>query len=119
MVSDIEGLEGLYQIDTSGNVISLRRKSPKKLKPYIAEGYCCVDLSVDRKGNDGRDTRKVHRLVAQAFIPNPEERYAVNHINSNKKDNRLENLEWCTKSENEKHAYQNGKVQWQKQDKHK
>lgn len=114
---DIKGYEGLYQVSNTGKVRSLDRtvigKNNSKRLIYGKElsktdngrGYDKVALQ-----NDGRNTRKickVHRLVAETFIPNPENKPEVNHINCNKKDNRVSNLEWSTSSENSKHAYDN------------
>lgn len=95
-MKEIKGYEGLYAIDENGNVWSLvhnssRRK--KKLKPYVnTGGYLRVNL-YDESGIVKK--HYVHRLVAQAFLPNPEGLPAVNHISANKKDNSVGNLEWC------------------------
>jgi hypothetical protein len=68
------------------------------------KGYYFVNIT-----NGVRSRRiGIHRLVAQAFIPNPDDKPQVNHINSDKTDNRVENLEWCTNGENQIHAYKNG-----------
>lgn len=89
-----EGYDGLYLVSSSGTVYSMRRK--KILKPDNVKGYLQVTL---QKGGK-KDRRKVHRLVAEAFIPNPKNLPCVNHKDENKQNNKAENLEWCTVSYN-------------------
>jgi len=102
---DVVGYEGHYQVSNLGNVRSLKRNNSKLLKARLNHNnYCIVRLYKD---NDWRQFR-VHRLMAMAFISNPLNKPQVNHINGVKTDNRLENLEWCTNSENQIHAYANG-----------
>jgi len=101
--ANVKGFEGIYSITTLGRVWSHKRKI--WLSPYdVGHGYCTVRLSVDGSQTD----RKVHRLVAEAFIPNIEGKPQVNHVNSKKWDNRVSNLEWCTARENQQHASANG-----------
>ena len=92
-----------YMISSYGRVFSIKRN--KILKPYNSHGYCVVDLGERR---DNRRASYVHRLVADAFISNPDNKEEVNHINSVRHDNRVENLEWVTPSENVKHAWKYG-----------
>lgn len=102
-MKDIKGYEGLYQIDKNGNVYSFYKK--RFLKPAPTNwGYLTVELFKNKKGK----TYKIHRLVAEAYIPNPDNKRCVNHIDCNKQNNNVENLEWCTYSENLKHAWDNG-----------
>lgn len=97
------GYEGFYEVSTEGRVRSLPRATTNGgiLKPiYSKDGYASVHLS--REGHD--KIKRINRLVAEAFIPNPENKPEVNHINGVRDDNRLCNLEWATTSENNLHA---------------
>lgn len=90
-------------VNKNGSIINPLTK--KELKHSNNRyGYCCVHLH-NKKFNK---QLTVHRLVAMAFIPNPKNKPQVNHINGDKSDNSVENLEWCTPSENLDHAYRTG-----------
>ena len=97
--ANVKGFEGIYSITTLGRVWSHKRKI--WLSPYdVGHGYCTVRLSVDGSQTD----RKVHRLVAEAFIPNPDSKPQGNHKNGKKWDNKVSNLEWVTARENSQHS---------------
>jgi hypothetical protein len=105
---DIKGYEGKYQVSNLGNVKSLQYKRLGKeriLIPYISNrGYYTVALSMNSK----KAVRTIHRLVAETFVENIEDLPMVNHIDGNKKNNRADNLEWCTQKHNIRHAWENG-----------
>lgn len=109
---DVKGYEGLYQVSNFGRVKSLskivirgnRIKQPLKeriLKHGLSMEYPFVSLH-----NGTAKLIKIHKLVAEAFIPNPENKRTVNHKNGIRSDNRACNLEWATYSENHLHSYQ-------------
>jgi hypothetical protein len=123
---DIKGFEGLYQVSSFGRVKSLTRKvksGNNALKPIPEvilkfkinkDGYCVIRPSKDGKHYD----KFVHRVVAEAFILNPENKPHVNHKWGNKKDNRAVALEWNTQSENELHAFRTGLKEGRKGSQH-
>lgn len=115
----VVGFEGHYEVSNQGKVKRLSRVTHDKkrkrshtwperlLKPYVPKTRSCypiVRLCVNNKETD----ILVHRLVAIAFLPNPNNYPQVNHINGIKGDNFVENLEWCTNSHNVRHAYETG-----------
>lgn len=104
---DIEGYEGLYQASNKGNIRSLnyRRKGISKLLKLreVTKGYLQVVLWKNKKSK----CFQVHRLVAEAFIPNPDNLPQVNHKDENKENNKIENLEWCTNEYNHNYGTRN------------
>lgn len=102
---DIEGTDGKYQVSNYSRVKRFCNGEVKILKPSISpEGYTFCSLTVNRK----KKMPKVHRLVAEAFIPNPDNKPYVNHIDGCKWNNCASNLEWVTHSENVRHADASG-----------
>lgn len=113
---DIKGYEGLYQVSNLGRVKSLSRKirdyrgdkartiKETVLKPLSRNNYYIVHLT-----NNKRKQYSIHRLVAEMFIDNPENKPYVNHLDYNTKNNVVTNLEWCTQRENVQYSRENMK----------
>lgn len=103
----VVGFEGVYCVSNFGNIKGVVRSGStgKPLHPQMNHnGYMMVHLYNHPK----HKVTTVHRIVATAFIPNPENKRTVNHIDGNKKNNRVDNLEWATHGENHRHAYRIG-----------
>lgn len=115
---DVSGYEGIYQISNFGNIkrlsYSIIRSNGNKqswkekiLNPTKdASGYYGIRSCTKTTGKS--ETLRIHRLVAEAFIPNPNNLPCVNHKDGNKLNNKVDNLEYCTYSHNIKHAFNNG-----------
>ena len=104
-MKDIKGYEGLYAVTSCGKVWSYKRK--KFLKPRdTGKGYLQVDLCKDGKKKECL----IHRLLAEVYIPNPENKPCINHKDENKSNNVLQNLEWVTHKENNNYGTHNEKI---------
>lgn len=101
---DVTWYEWKYQISNLWNTRNLnynKSGESKLLKPQYNSWYTYINIRINKKHKQ----HKIHRLVAQRFIPNLENKPFINHINWIRDDNRVENLEWCTPSENTRHSY--------------
>lgn len=104
---EVQGYEGLYHVSNLGNVKRIKKLNNQHepntiLKPFLtANGYTRVQLFLHGK----KKNHFIHRLVATAFLENPKNKTQVNHINGEKTNNCITNLEWSTPSENGKHSY--------------
>ena len=111
---DVVGFEGLYKVSNKGNVHSVARKDTigrkcggRMLKPLSHKvGYLQVQLHKNGKMKN----KYIHRLVAEAFIPNPESFLEINHLDEVKDNNELSNLEWCTREHNNNYGKRTEKV---------
>ena len=103
-MKNICNYEGLYKIDENGNVFSVRNNKFLKRMTFPS-GYEYVHLC---NGKGKTKLFRVHRLVAETFIPNPDNSPEVNHKDGNKQNNSVDNLEWCTNLENIQHSVKTG-----------
>jgi len=97
----IEGTNNQYIVSNLGSVISLRQRMQTLTKTTQASGYNYVMIEINGKPKNYR----LHKLVAMAFVPNPNNYTEINHIDGNKKNNRSDNLVWCNRSMNMRHYY--------------
>jgi hypothetical protein len=107
-LSVIDGFGGYYLVSMDGDVFSrydLLGTEMRKMKPYISTtGYPSVTLS----HNDIKKNMSIHRLVAMAFVPNPDNKPLVNHLDGDKMNAKASNLQWVTGSENQRHSFMLG-----------
>lgn len=100
----VSGWEDMYEVSNLGRVRSIKKKGLIIASFVEKDGYIVVSLK------SPRFIKKLHRLVAIAFIPNPENKPQVNHIDSNRSNNYVSNLEWVTPKENTQHSLKVGRI---------
>lgn len=103
---DVMGYEGLYQVSDQGrvkNIAKRARTSVGRLVSSTTDTWGYPKLLLSKQGE--AKLKRIHRLVALAFIPNPQNKPEVNHKNRNKRDNSVDNLEWATRKEQEVHKH--------------
>lgn len=113
---DVIGYEGMYQVSTFGRVRALEREIeykngtrhtyPEKILSARLDKYGYLRTNLYKSGK--AKVKKIHRIVAESFIPNKDKKSTINHKDGNKLNNRVENLEWTTWGENNKHALDTG-----------
>ena len=101
-MKDVVGYEDLFAITEDGQIWS--KRSNRFLKQRLVKGYLITNTTVLGKSV----ALTAHRLVAKAYIPNPDNKPQVNHKDGNKQNNHVSNLEWCTAKENTQHAHDTG-----------
>ncbi len=103
----VTNYEGIYEVSSQGRVKSLKQNASRRkriLKPCAKNGYLSVNLFKDGACKHAY----IHRLVAEAFINNPDNLKEVNHKDCDKTNNSVSNLEWCSRKQNLEHSYKNG-----------
>lgn len=107
---DITGYEGIYQVSSLGNIKRLYKNKCKIIKSTFNDrGYLTVVLwNTDTTNVPRRKRYRIHRLVADIFIPKIDGKNFINHKDGNKCNNNVDNLEWCTRRENMLHSYKTG-----------
>lgn len=101
--TEIKGYEGLYTIREDGLVTTIATGNERRAKD---DGHEYLRIGLNKDGVCSK--HYLHRLLAEAFIDNPESKRTVNHVDGNKRNNSVDNLEWATYSENNQHAHDNG-----------
>lgn len=102
---DVVGYEGLYQVSNKGRVLSLKSYGGNKHRLLTPQDNGTGYLKVGLSSNGKQKQVLIHRIVAEAFIPNPDKLDFVNHKDENKANNVVDNLEWCTKPYNSKYSF--------------
>lgn len=112
---DVVGYEGLYQISDTGKIKSIQRRygnyngmRRERIMKQRPDSRNYINITLCKNGK--HKSHWVHRLVAQAFIPNLDNKHCINHIDNNPSNNSIENLEWCTHKENSQHSAIQGRI---------